>query len=66
MIGRVVAVEKIWLSTKELSVYIGCTVKTIRRLRDAGLIPFYKPFGEKQIYYRKSEIDRIIKKGKIV
>lgn len=65
-IAKVVIVEKAWLSTKDLMKYLGVSKEFIDRLRHDGLINYYKPFGERMVFYRKSEIDAKIKKGKVL
>ncbi len=58
--------EKIWLSSQELAKYLGISMDTIKTLRDTAQVRFYKPFGNKLIFYRKDEIDKLIEKGKVI
>ncbi len=62
----VTEVEKIWLSTNEVIKYLGIGKDYLDRLREEGKIPYYKPTGKKPIFYKKSEIDRFIAKGKVI
>lgn len=59
-------VEKIWLSNAEAAAYMGTSSDYLKSLRDNGLISFYKPYGNKMIFYLKQDIDNFIKKGKVI
>lgn len=63
--GAVAKAEKIWLSNKEIQAYLGMSQGFIDRLRNEGKLRFYKPFGDKAIFYRKEQIDREIEKGRV-
>lgn len=65
-LGKVIPVEKVWLSGREVKKYLDISERTLLRLHTDGKIHFYKPFNNVTIYYRKSEIDRLIMKGKVI
>lgn len=57
-------IEKVWLSPHEAEAYLGVSGDFIKAVRDAGRLQFYKPFGQKMIFYKKSDLGRFIEKGK--
>lgn len=63
--GKVVPVEKVWLSTSELMAYLGMSRRSVDRLRNGGLIHCYAPFEKRTYYYLKEEVDTKIRKGKV-
>lgn len=63
---RVVNVEKIWLSARELAVYLGVSMDFVRAIRESGKLHYYKPFGNKMVFFKKSDVDRFIEKGRQV
>ena len=56
-------VEKIWLTSKEVAVYLGISPKSIRDMVYKGFLTPYKPFGRK-LYFKKVEIDRLLESSK--
>lgn len=64
MRANVVETEKIWLTAHEAAKYLGVSTDYIRSIRESGRLRYYKPFGNKMIFYKKSDIDRFIEKGK--
>jgi excisionase family DNA binding protein len=58
--GKVVSVEKIWLTVAEVSSYLGMTEWFVRDLKKK--IPWYK-IGN-TLFFKKSDIDRLMEKGK--
>ncbi len=58
-------VEKIWLSTAEAAKYIGMSKSYINKIRDAGMLPFYK-IGERTYFFRKDDIDKMMNRNRIV
>lgn len=66
MRGRVLQVEKVWLSAKEAASYFGTSLEYIRSIRESGRIHYYKPYGNKMVFFKKSDLDRFIEKGKQV
>lgn len=64
MRGKVVETEKIWLTAHEVAKYLGVSSDYIRTIRDSGRVQFYKPLGKKMVFYRKSDIDKFVEKGK--
>lgn len=55
------AIDKIWLSQKEIEAYLGHGADFIERLRQMGM-PFYRP--TKSYLYLKEDVDNFIKKFK--
>ncbi|MCH3980471.1 MAG: helix-turn-helix domain-containing protein [Prevotella sp.] len=64
MIGKVQPAEKVWFSASELANYLGVSMCYVRSIRNSGRIKFYKPFGNKMIFFKKSDVDRFIEKGR--
>lgn len=62
--GKVLEVEKIWLTSKEAQAYLGVSVHFFKDLRANAQIRFYKVRGA--IFYKKSDIDRLVEKGRVV
>lgn len=62
--GKVLEVEKIWLNSKEAQAYLGVSVHFFKDLRANAQIRFYKVRGA--IFYKKSDIDRLVEKGRVV
>lgn len=58
-------VEKVWLSTAEAAKYIGMSKSYINKIRDAGLLPFYK-IGERTYFFRKDDVDRMMMKNRVI
>lgn len=63
-IGRVKDVEKIWLSMRELSGYLGVSSRYIKD-NIMGKIHFYR-ISEKVVLFDKAEVDRMILRNKVV
>ena len=58
-----IKIEKIWLSVKEVELYLGYGNKaTQQKWRDSGMLPYYR-IG-KQILYKKNDIDDFVEKHK--
>ncbi len=50
-------IEQEFLSPKQLAIMLGLTHEGLRRMRREKRGPvFYKPAGEKTIYYKKAEV----------
>lgn len=64
--GKVVEVERVWLTSADVLSYLGISHDTLARLRRAAKIKYYKPFGEKLVFYKKSDIDEFVRKGKVI
>ncbi len=63
-LGKVVGVEKIWLSNAEAQAYLGMSANFFKDLRANAQIRFYKVRGS--IFYKKSDIDRMVEKGRFI
>lgn len=62
--GNVVPVERMWLTTRDCMKYLGVSRGFIDGLRESGQLHFHK-VGH-TVFVRKSDLDRIIEKGKVV
>lgn len=63
-VGKVQPVEKMWLSNAEAQAYLGMGAKFLKDLRQQAKIPFYKIAHS--VFYKKSDIDRLITKGRVI
>ncbi len=63
---EIVKVERVWLNSAEVMRYLNISHDVLDRLRREAKISYYKPFGDKLVFYKKSEIDEIIQKGRVI
>lgn len=64
-LGKVVAIDKVFLTRKELASYLGVTEKLIRERFDLDPdVEIYK-YTQKLVFYRKDNIDEVILKCRI-
>ncbi len=63
---EIVKVERVWLNSAEVMRYLNISHDVLDRLRREAKIRYYKPFGDKLVFYKKSEIDEIIQKGRVI
>ncbi len=63
---KVVKVERVWLNSADVMRYLNISHDVLDRLRREAKIRYYKPFGDKLVFYKKSEIDEIIQKGRVI
>lgn len=63
---EIVKVERVWLNSAEVMRYLNISHDVLDRLRREAKIRYYKPFGDKIVFYKKSEIDEIIQKGRVI
>lgn len=63
-IGKIVPVQKTWMSPKEAMEYLDCKEDFLRRLRKKGLISF-SVVGRKYYYDLKS-LERLIVKNRVI
>lgn len=61
--ANVSEVEKTWLSNREAQIYLGMSPDFLKDLRQDGLLGYYKV--RNAVFYRKSDIDRLLEKGKV-
>ena len=59
---EIVKVERVWLNSADVM----RSHDVLDRLRREAKIRYYKPFGDKLVFYKKSEIDEIIQKGRVI
>lgn len=64
-VSKTKMVEKRWLNLQESAKYIGVSVKTMTRLRDAGALHSYHPL-ERLWLFEVSDLDRLIIKSKVI
>lgn len=64
VIGKIVPVEKAWLSKAEACAYLDCEERFVAALRDENRITFSK-IGAKY-YYELASIERLLNSNKIV
>lgn len=62
--GKVKEVEKIWLSSKEVQWYLGIGKDFLDNLRETGRIQYYKV--GRTIFYRKTDIDKLIERNRVI
>lgn len=63
---EIVKVERVWLNSADVMRYLNISHDMLDRLRREAKIRYYKPFGDKLVFYKKSEIDEIIQKGRVI
>ena len=63
---EIVKVERIWLNSADVMRYLNISHDVLDRLRREAKIRYYKPFGDKLVFYKKSEIDEVIQKGRVI
>lgn len=63
---EIVKVERVWLNSADVMRYPNISHDVLDRLRREAKIRYYKPFGDKLVFYKKSEIDEIIQKGRVI
>ena len=63
---EIVKVERVWLNSADVMSYLNISHDVLDRLRREAKIRYYKPFGDKLVFYKKSEIDEIIQKGRVI
>ena len=63
---EIVKVERVWLNSADVIRYLNISHDVLDRLRREAKIRYYKPFGDKLVFYKKSEIDEIIQKGRVI
>lgn len=63
---EIVKVERVWLNSADVLRYLNISHDVLDRLRREAKIRYYKPFGDKLVFYKKSEIDEIIQKGRVI
>lgn len=63
---EIVKVDRVWLNSADVMRYLNISHDVLDRLRREAKIRYYKPFGDKLVFYKKSEIDEIIQKGRVI
>ena len=63
---EIVKVERVWLNSADVMRYLNISHDVLDRLRREAKIRYYKPFGDKLVFYKKSEIDEIIQKSRVI
>ncbi len=63
-IGKIVPVQKVWLSKKELAAYLGVTTRYIEmNINTNPRVDVYR-MSERVVLYNKENIDLIIRRSK--
>lgn len=63
-IGKIVPVQKVWLSKKELATYLGVTTRYIEmNINTNPRVDVYR-MSERVVLYNKENIDLIIRRSK--
>lgn len=63
MNGVVREIDKVWLSNREAQKYLDVSSEFMKSLRLNGELHFYKVHNT--VFYKKSDIDKIIEKNKV-
>ena len=63
---EIVKVERVWLNSADVMRYLNISHDVLDRLRREAKIRYYMPFGDKLVFYKKSEIDEIIQKSRVI
>ncbi len=61
--GKVVSIQKVWLTLTEAMKYTGWSKDYFKTLRNEGKLNFSKPYGQKMVMYRIDDIDNLIERG---
>lgn len=64
MRGKVVEIQKTWLSAREAKAYLDCSDEVLKGLRDDAQVSFSR-IGSK-IYYNLNSIDKLLNKNKVI
>lgn len=64
--AKVVAVEKVWLTNGEAAKYLGVSAKTLQRWRCEARLGFYQIDGDRTIWYAKADLDKMVRKAKVI
>lgn len=64
-IGKVVDIQKKWLSAAEAKAYLGCSDDFLRKLRDEALVSFSQ-FGRNMYWYELNSLEKFILKHKVI
>ena len=51
---EIVKVERVWLNSADVMRYLNISHDVLDRLRREAKIRYYKPFGDKLVFYKKS------------
>ena len=64
ILGKVIPIEKIWLSKAELQEYLNVSRRWVEEAQNSALIPFFKV--DRKIWFLKSDIDKFISKHRVI
>lgn len=61
---KVESVSKMWLSTREATLYMDCSLDFLETLRNEGEVSFSQ--YKKKIWYNLQSINRFLEKNKVI
>ena len=64
VLGKVIPIEKIWLSKVELQEYLNVSRRWVEEAQSSALIPFFKV--DRKIWFLKSDIDKLIRTHRVI
>ncbi len=64
-LGKVMPIEKKWLTPEEAKKYLGCKDDFLRNLREKSLISFSR-FGRNMFWYELRSLERFLERNKVV
>lgn len=60
---EIVKVERVWLNSAEVMRYLNISHDVLDRLRREAKIRYYKPFGDKLVFYKSRKSTKSSKKA---
>lgn len=63
-VGKIIQINKIWLTKKEAMTYLGCGENYLQKLRDNAEVSFSR--DGKMIWYDLESIDRFLRRKKVI
>lgn len=63
-VGKIININKTWLTKKETMTYLGCSEDYLQKLRDNAEVSFSR--DGKMIWYDLESIDRFLRRKKVV
>ena len=64
MKGKIIELQKVWLSPTEAKSYLGCNDRYLRRLREEAMVSYSKV--NRMIFYNLDSINKLILKHKVI
>lgn len=63
-VGKIIQINKTWLTKKEAMTYLGCGENYLQKLRDNAEVSFSR--DGKMIWYDLESIDRFLRRKKVI